>query len=217
MKKLFFVFANLILFLLGIYAIHDMQTAQGVGYYFAIRLGKDRLLFDIIVDLIFVIFLIIAMFLPFIVMHSKMAFAYSRFFILFVALVPSLRTDYVFTLFFSVKSLFIKFSFDTWATQIMNAFWIIVPLLILTIGFSTVVLKEKLSRRNKVIFIVTAVLLLLSILAPGFAELLLFVGAYLLIFVIFNILETNDFDSLWLYCFLFAVAIYRIITVTAAW
>lgn len=38
-------------FLMACLAMHDRQTAEGVGLYFAIALGReDRLVFDLLVD-----------------------------------------------------------------------------------------------------------------------------------------------------------------------
>ncbi len=217
MKKAFYLLTNLILSLLCIYAIHDMQTAQGVGYYFALKSGKDRLPFDIITDFVFVIFLFIALVLPLVISRAKMSFAYSRFVILFVALIPTLRADYVFSIFFNGNFLSEKYNFDTWATQVMTAFSVVVPMFVLALGLSMVIQKEKLSRKNKYLMIDVVVLFVISALLPGLSELFLFIGAYILIFIIFSIFEKSELDSLWLYGFLFATAVYRIISVTAAW
>ncbi len=49
-KNLVYTFAAGLLFFAALYTIHDMQQAEGVGYYFALLFGKSRLFFDLCVD-----------------------------------------------------------------------------------------------------------------------------------------------------------------------
>lgn len=192
-----------------------MQTSQGIGYYFALKAGKNRLLFDVLADAVFLVLLIIALAIPFLSAKTNPA-GQSRFFILFVSMIPTVRTDYVFSLFFE-RGVSSSFNFDIWAGEVMNAYFPGILFFALALGYSCCTSANKISRKITVLTAVALFLVLPGMLMPGLNVLSLFIGAYILIYTAFILLENKEFDSCLIYGFLYMVAVYRLTEVAAAW
>lgn len=218
MKKILSFFSNLILLALCVYAIHDMQTAQGVGYYFCLKLGSsNRILFDVLADLVFCILLGVFLVIPVLFCKKNHKGIFSRYLILFLAFIPSVSTNYVFSLFFNTSIYAKKLNAIEWLGEVISSYSLIVPMLVLVMAYYCEIRKNKVSHGYKTMMIIAFLLVFPGLLIPGITTLCLYFGVYLLLYIIFDFLEQTNFDSIWLYGFLFFVAIYKIISVTAAW
>ena len=218
MKKILSILSNFILLSLGFYAIHDMQTAQGVGYYFCLKAGSyNRTLYDVCADAVFVMLFVICLLIPMFLCKKKAPGAFSRFTILFVAFIPTIRPDYVFGLFFDKTIFNLPFVPTSYIDRILSTFGVMVPFLILILGFLKAVKGINLKKRWLTFLMVALILVFPGILVPAFIQALFFVSAYLCIFVIFDALEESDSDFTLVYIFLYGVALLKLINVTAAW
>ncbi len=195
-----------------------MQTAQGVGYYFCLKAGgENRLFYDVVTDVVFVLLLCICLVIPMLLCQKKTSGAFARFMILFVAFIPTVRTDYAFSLAFGRAAEFAKS--DIWGRidAAIAALAVLLPFMFLVMGFAMAVKGIKLSSRKIVFMAVSTLLVVLAFLIPVFTAAFLFIAAYFLIITVFEFLEETEIKSLLLYGFLFAVSFYRLLTVTAAW
>ncbi|MCR4959817.1 MAG: hypothetical protein K6A74_00010 [Lachnospiraceae bacterium] len=218
MKKVLSILSSLILSVFCIYTIHDMQTAQGVGYYFCLKAGgENRLFYDVVTDVVFVLLLCICLVIPMLLCQKKTSGAFARFMILFVAFIPMVRTDYAFSLAFGRAAELAKS--DIWGRidAAIAALAVLLPFMFLVMGFAMSVKGIKLSSRKIVFMALSTLLVVLAFLVPVFTAAFLFIAAYLLIITVFEFLEETEIKSLLLYGFLFAVSFYRLLTVTAAW
>jgi len=82
-------------FAMAVYVVHEMQSAEGVGLYFAIRFGGERLMYDAAVDAVAASGLFLLLFLPCVCLHYGSAFSLLRFQAAFFAFMPTLRTAYL--------------------------------------------------------------------------------------------------------------------------
>ena len=218
MKKAFFYISGFIISALSVYALHDMQTAQGIGYYFALKTGSgSRLFFDIAADLAYLFMFAVMLSIPLFTLKCNNKARFSRFLLLYTALMPALRADYVFSLFSGRDFFKTGFSLSVFADSLLEVLRITVPLLILAAAFDIAIKGNRLSLSLKILPVIAAVPVIVCVLVPALTSLCAFVSAYLIIYVIFAILEKNEFDSLWFYMLLFFTAVYRLLSVTAAW
>lgn len=217
MKKLLYFLTNCILLALCVYAIHDMQTAQGVGLYFASKIGCNRLIFDIVTDAVFTLLLVLLLLIPQFARLSANKGRVARFFLLFVAFMPSVRCDYVFSLFFNPSVYDEGLAATDWISEILNAYSILVPVLVLSFGFALTIKGTGYTFADTLLPAISAILMLPGLFVPAVNTACLFVGAYLLLMVIYHMLEKANFESKWFNLFLFLASVYRILTVTAAW
>ncbi len=85
----------LFFFCMSVLAVHDMQTAEGVGLYFALKWNRGRLPFDLAVDGLAGLGLFLLVLLPCIALRHKGADSVLRMLILFVAFMPRLSLAYL--------------------------------------------------------------------------------------------------------------------------
>lgn len=82
-------------FFLALAAIHDMQTAEGVGLYFALKRGSDRLPYDLAADAVAAFGLLIAILVPAFVLRHKGIASIYRLLAAFLAFMPRLSMAYL--------------------------------------------------------------------------------------------------------------------------
>lgn len=80
-------------------AIHDMQTAEGVGLYFALKKGTDRQPFDLAADIAALLGLLLLTLLPCVPPAHRSIAVYFRMLTAFLAFMPKLRLAYLIHLF----------------------------------------------------------------------------------------------------------------------
>lgn len=217
-------FANYILTALlfagCLYAIHDTQTAYGVGYFFSLKAASEaRAVFDIVTDLVyFCIFLVLILIPVFacgkerdvqsiISLISKSAVLYS-------ALMPIQRADYIITL-FRKETYEMSMSLAGIINETASVFKILVPFLVLAVGFYICSKEEKPAGKWARILLITVALILPGLFVPALLNLSIFAVSYILTVVIFVILEKAQFKSELIYGFLYVAAVYNLVYVTA--
>lgn len=76
-------------------AVHDMQTAEGVGLYFALKLGKERFAFDLAADFAALAGLLLLTLLPCVFLRHRSLPGYFRMLTAFLAFMPALSMGYL--------------------------------------------------------------------------------------------------------------------------
>ena len=88
------------LFLCSLYALHDMQTAEGIGLYFSLKIGlENRIYLDLLVDVLGMICLALLIWLPCQILNRRTEASYCRLLIGYLATVPSLSLSNVLHMF----------------------------------------------------------------------------------------------------------------------
>lgn len=82
-------------FACAVAAVNDMQTAEGVGLYFALKLERDRLPYDLAVDAAGALGLFLLTALPCLLLRHRSAACYFRMLIAFLAFMPMLSMAYL--------------------------------------------------------------------------------------------------------------------------
>ncbi len=85
----------LALFCMSVLTVHDMQTAEGVGLYFALKRQADRRLYDLAVDGLAALGLLLLTLLPCVVLRHRGADSFFRMLAAFLALMPRLSMAYL--------------------------------------------------------------------------------------------------------------------------
>lgn len=74
---------------LALYALHDLQTAEGVGLYLSMLFGQaDRTLFDIVTDIVGMFLFLTALLLPCILLKHRTWESFFRILSLYIAFIP---------------------------------------------------------------------------------------------------------------------------------
>lgn len=93
------VLLGLTAFLGALSGVHEMQMAEGIGFYWAIKTGAERQTFDILTDLSAAFVMILLVVLPCAILKYKNVSAVFRFLTGFLAFMPSLSMAYLIHLF----------------------------------------------------------------------------------------------------------------------
>ena len=105
-KNWIYVIVSIGILGLVLVALHDMQTALGVGLYISICAGaKDRMVYDMATDMVLLVALILLIGIPCLVKKDKKMEAFLRFLLVFLAFMPQLSPAYL-VHFFNEKDLF---------------------------------------------------------------------------------------------------------------
>ena len=87
--------AAAVFYVMAVYVVHDMQSAEGVGLYFALQTGGDRRVYDAAVDAAAALGLFLMILLPCVCLRHRSASALFRFLAAFLAFMPTLSTAYL--------------------------------------------------------------------------------------------------------------------------
>ena len=217
MKKAAILFMSALTVLGCIYAIHDCQTAQGIGYYFALKVnGSQRFLYDLCADLAYFLMLFLLVFIPSRIMFQKWIYPMAKLLLLYCAMMPLQRTDYVFSLIFNTSGIE-KESMRVIATNLFSAIKVPSLVLCLSVGFYLVIKGRKITGKLIGLIAASFILSVISLFGGLFAPGLIFAAVYCVIVSIFICLEKAEFDSLIFYSFLFVAAVYNILFISSAW
>ena len=210
--------SSLIVLALCIYAIHDMQTAEGVGYYFCLKLNApNRLPFDIAADVIRTLLLLLVLLLPVIATKNRKFHDFAAFLLTFVAFIPSISTAYILGLFISKESYQMYLETEVLTTEFVNHFRILIPFIILLAGVNILIKGKMPGKADWWLMILAFLVILVTIPFPGLYSMASFVASYLFIIVIYRLMKEIS-DKYWLlHIIFFFTAIYRIITVCQAY
>lgn len=88
-KNIFFLGAILCTLILALYALHDLQTAEGAGLYLSILYGhSSRLIFDILVDVMGMLLFLAVLLLPCLFLRCLNPASIFRLFACYLAFMP---------------------------------------------------------------------------------------------------------------------------------
>lgn len=180
-------------FFMSCLALHDMQTAEGVGLYIALSLqSKNRLLFDLLVDGLGAAVLLLCAAAPCMGKKGKWR---KMFFLLvaYVALMPTVSLASLVHLFsdqenYRICSGMVELLKGLEHIAPVVGFWL--PTLCLLLAAGRLQEKSrKMSIRQRIFLIVQPVLAIFTVLFPGFASHLSFVMQYLFLLSAFEAWE----------------------------
>lgn len=170
------------LFVMAVFTIHDMQFAEGVGLYFALKAEKDRLLFDVSVDGLAAAALLFLVTLPCLLLKRREMTARLRFLIAFLAFMPALSMAYL--IHPMQEETEITLSSPVYVLQM------ILPFLCLLAAGVAISQGEKVWKRWYSLCCAGAALLFAAaLLVPNLQQLLYFFIVYLLLLICFDLWE----------------------------
>lgn len=169
-----------VFFALAVAAVHDMQTAEGVGLYFALKLGRGRELFDVAVDTLSALGLLALVYLPCLFLKHRSLSSLLRFLLIFLSFMPTLSLAYL------LRPL--QAAGETFPRQPIAILGMVLPFLCLLA--MAVAWKEKAWKNWYSACCVAAVLLFsVTLFVPSLQQLFYFILVYLLLLVCFDICE----------------------------
>ncbi len=167
-------------FALTVWNIHDMQYAQGVGLYFAFNLGKERLLFDLAVDMAAAAALFLLLVLPCWLLKFRSGASLLRMELTFLSFMPVLSMAYL----LHISNAQAVFSPE----PLFSLLRTLVPFTCL--AATAVSLKERCWKTwYSGCCFAAVVLLLAALLIPQLQQLLFFIITYLILLVCFSLWE----------------------------
>ena len=181
------------LFLCSLYALHDMQTAEGIGLYFAIKLGmSSRIFMDVLVDALCMLCFVLLIWLPcrFVARSGKFAVSYCRLLIGYLAVVPSFSLSAVMYMFQGENDFLwdgkMVSGFLQWFADSTEGLQIWLPLLIVLYA----VRGNCGGRKHKAVWGLQDLLLLLTLAVPALKPLTGYLVSYLGLLLAFDCWET---------------------------
>lgn len=196
----FIMFASIALtFVLALYTLHDLQTAEGAGLYLSITFSHPtRTICDIIVDVVGMFLFFIAIFLPTILLKYKSVESFFRLFSIYLAFMPIVHPGNVVHLINAFQNLsirtnlsdgnFLKYLFQD-LSPIFGIIKAFLPFLLLVYTINRLTHTKKTSI-PKWVFILLILLLLCFCLFENVADLFLYLICYTLILWCFQELES---------------------------
>ncbi len=226
-KAIYFILITA-LFLCCLYALHDMQTAQGIGLFFAMQLGMDnRMPMDVTVDALGVVALALLIYLPCVKLRHKSVAAFCRLFIVYIAVVPQLDLAGVLALVQRFEPIFIwemGFADGLWQ-------WFYGAINFLQVWVPVFVVLVALAKRNdcfvfekwyQMFWAVQGILLLLLLCMPAAENVVLYLVGYLGTLVAFDcwerVLGKNEKLTVWIsipFLLLLLKGIYRVLVLVS--
>ena len=220
--RIIYISICFICLILAGYAIHDMQTSEGIGFYYALKFNKDRKMFDLLADAFFFLLLLFAVSIPCLVSRinarktKKTAsnISFSRFSFIFLALIPSIHTNYVFDLFHDRTMFSIHTDINGFLDGLLENFRVALPILILLTGMLAI---NQVQDRSIFKLIIAALIIeIIFIPFAGLSNLASFVSAYLLIIAIAKSMSLVQINLFAMDILFAATGIYKIINVCMA-
>lgn len=194
-----------VLFLLCLYALHDMQTAEGIGLFLALQIGlKDCIWMNLLVDILGTICLALLIYMP---CHftCRRGESYVRLFVGYLAVVPHLSLAEMIHVCQGEKRFLwetnVSESLTQWFLPVEEFLQIWVPLLVLTYLLKVYVAEDikkdegNVSRERKCemqwkILGLQAVLLVFALLIPSALNPLMWLVGYMGLILAFDYWET---------------------------
>ncbi len=219
-----YLFFILCLFLVCLYALHDVQTAEGIGLFFSRQLGMDsRTLVDLLVDGICIAALVLLVYLPCRLLRFTSMASFGRLLVVYLAVVPSLSLAEVLRLFRPGEMIYL------WDMALGEALWkwvhsagtflqIWVPVMIVLVAVREYTGVKTDDSWHKVIWVAIALLLLILFAVPTAENMILYLCGYLGVLPAFAcweaLFEKNERLERWsyiLFALLLLKGIYRIV------
>lgn len=198
-------------------SLHDMQVSEGIGLYFAIKLGKnDRRIFDILADMVVLIGFFLLTWIPFRSV-KKTPEHFFRIMVSYLALMPGISTAHI-----------LHFITEFSAPYVENRETIMINLettvmYTRTLLFGTVILGGaylaieggKLCHKHIVYILCAGLLLAAGILCGAWTEVTCFAGMYAIFLLFMEFWKKLTFPGWPLYVVLFLRCIYNFYEVMA--
>ncbi|MCM1046348.1 MAG: hypothetical protein NC417_12635 [Candidatus Gastranaerophilales bacterium] len=167
---------------LAVLTIHDMQTAEGVGLYFALKSGgRGRMAFDITVDLLGAAGLFGLTTIPCLIMRHRDERDRLRFLLLFLAFMPRLSMAYLIDPFHDAEAA----SLDLLLFLLQS----LLPFLCLTAIALWAAAPSFYQKWYGICCMAAALLAVFSFCMPTLQQLLNFILVYLILLVCFDLWE----------------------------
>lgn len=180
-------------------ALHDMQTALGVGLYISIYAGaEDRVVYDIVTDVAMLIALILLIGIPSLFNKKQKIEKFTRFLFVFLAFIPQLSPAYLVHFFDTNDLLQIRLEFIEgeviagvleglkYSASLLQ---MIIPMFCLLLLFCSIK-EKKIIKPFYYVLIGLGLFMEIGIMFfPGIDELLCFVMTYCLLLVMFDMWE----------------------------
>lgn len=194
-----YVLLSAIMLLLNVLAYHDMQTAEGVGLYFALKAeSADRIPYDIAADLIRMGGILLFLILPCLLTGHKGSAAFFRLLSVWAALMPVVSMGALVPLTEGFGSGLWKMSFEE--SGIVTKFWqgeteleqillIWIPMLCLLAAGLAAAGQKVMMRWYKVCFWIACLLLVMILVFPGLLAVWQFFLCYLFLLCCFDLWE----------------------------
>ena len=184
------------LFLCSLYALHDMQTAEGIGLFFSLKLGlENRIYLDLLVDVLGMICLALMIWFPCRVLNRRTGASYGRLLIGYLAVVPSLSLSTVLHMFHRD----IVFLWDGQiGSEIIKSFcesavflqiWL--PVLIILYAIR----RTDFGKWHRIVWLLLGLLLVVSLVVPAVTHLISYLMGYLGLLLAFDCWETILFEN----------------------
>lgn len=217
MKKLFYLIFIVLFGALSFYAIHDLQTAQGLGVFFSNAASFDAVFFlNIIVDLGFFFFLALYIAIPLISTKNKTLEDVFHFMLLYLAFIPTTRPDdWLHFLQGTLEKDTVSFARNL--MRIAEPFRFFLPALILCFGYYSIIKGKSAKKWHLSLLIISLLLLIIVLFSPELCFLCLFLSMYFGIILMFDLLKSSGFSSKAFTILLMFTSLYRIISATAHW
>lgn len=199
---------------LSIYAVYDVSSAQGFGYFFFLKTGLfSRSVFDVFSVIALSVLFGLAVYVPLCALKLLSLKNFNRLTVLYVALMPSV-TPADFLSLFSEPSVY-KFGEDltAFAVIFIDFFRILVPLYILLAGILIVIKNQKPEKGTYTAVLIALLVLVVSIPFPGLYIHASWIAAYILVILIFKAMDRLEKNMSFMYILLWFTALYRIINV----
>lgn len=169
-------------FACAVAAVNDMQTAEGVGLYFSLKLGGDRLPYDLAVDAAGALGLFLLTALPCLFLRHRSASCYFRILIAFLAFMPTLSMAYLLRPLAAEETFSLRYFLP--ALQMAAPFMCLLATALSLDGAGAVW-----KRWYGVCCLAAALLPLAAFCLPSLQQLLYFVLTYLLLLICFDLWE----------------------------
>lgn len=157
-----------------IYALHDMQMAEGIGLYFTLKVGMaERIYMDVLVDVLGIVCLVVMILLPcvFIKRSSMFVESYCRLLIGYLAIMPSISLAAVLHMFHG-EGIFlwdgnVAHGILQWFLKTTKGLQIWLPLLIFLYAMG----ENVIGKYHRIIWFLQGCLLVASLLVPAITPL----------------------------------------------
>lgn len=185
--------------LLGcLYTLHDMQTAEGIGLFFAMQLGlEQRLPFDLLVDVVCIGVFLLLVYLPCKLLKHGSRDKILRLLIVYLAVMPSVSLAGIISLFREGRLEFlwdmgILMNWDCWLHlySVVPFLQIWIPVLIILYAFAGVNNYFSIKKWHKRVLVIVGILLVILLIVPAFKDILVYFIGYLGLVIAFDIWET---------------------------
>lgn len=198
--KFFTLLLSIGALILALCTLHDLQTAEGVGLYFSILAdAQNHRIFDILVDVIGILLLLISLLIPCILLKQYNIEAFFHMTALYLAFILAISPAATVHLVDTLKNLSIRqvFAENTpfhlfleSVSNLSDIFLMLIPFLLLLLEINRETEPAPIKKWEKTIVVLELVLLILNLLLPDFSQETGYFMCYILVIWIFSEAQT---------------------------